>query len=396
MEEVRTKCRSREAEVVWQLLVALLFLCSTGWLRAEVELPKFESKYYIIYTDLNDDGRREAEIRMTRMADEYYMRTSDFSGAINRKLPFYLYSKKEDYVASGGPEVSNGFFDGEKLVAVAEDMSTNTWRTVQHEGFHQFAHFMIRGKLPTWVDEGLADYFAEGLFTGDEFYIGLIPHGRMVRVQEALAAQKFKPLNEMMHLTLVDWNAELKIQNYDQGWSMVQFLANGEKGKYQKQFARFMGDLGQGELWQTAWNNQFGGVQGFEKVWSDYWRKLPRNPTVELYAQANVSTFTSFLARAFSQQQKFASFDDFLKAGVERRLKSNPLDWLPNTLLDHAIEQQKALKANKCEYEIQKRALDSLPQIICTLPDGRRVIGTFTIRAGRVASVKTTLLPKLR
>lgn len=384
------------AEVVWQLLVVLLFLCSAATLRADVELPKFESKYYIIYTDLNEEGRREAEMRMTRMAEEYYKRTSDFAGVINRKLPFYLYSKKEDYLAGGAPEGSAGFFDGDKLVALAEDLSTQTWRTVQHEGFHQFAHFMIRGKLPTWVDEGLADYFAEGLFTGDEFFVGVIPHGRMLRVQEALAAQKFKPLDAMMNLTLQEWNAELKVQNYDQGWSMVQFLANGENGEYQKQFARFMGDLGQGQQWDMAWNREFGGLEGFEKIWSDYWRKLPRNPTIEIYVQANVSTFTSFLARAFSQQQKFATFDEFLKAAADRTLKSHPQDWLPPSLLAYAIEQQKAIKANKCEYAIQKRNNEPLPQILCTLPDGRRVLGTFTIRSGRVATVKASLLPKLR
>ena len=35
-------------------------------------------------------------------------------------------------------------------------VGSRTWHVVQHEGFHQFVFAVIRGEIPTWVNEGLA------------------------------------------------------------------------------------------------------------------------------------------------------------------------------------------------------------------------------------------------
>ena len=86
-------------------------------------MKKYESKYYVIYTDLGEDGAKETSLRMTRMAEEYYNRTKEFSGRINKKFPFYLFKKPEDYYAAGGLPGSAGVFMGgaDKLMAIAVD-----------------------------------------------------------------------------------------------------------------------------------------------------------------------------------------------------------------------------------------------------------------------------------
>jgi hypothetical protein len=277
------------------------------------ELPTYQTRYYIIHTDLNPDGVREATMRMTRMAEEYYRRTNDFAGAIDRRMDFYLFKNQDDYLATGASKGSAGYFDGVKLVALAGDLGPRTWHTVQHEGFHQFARFMIRGEMPVWLNEGLAEYFAEGVFTGDELITGLIPQGRLQRVQKDLQEEKFKPLGDLMSFSLDEWNSQLAVLNYDQGWSLVQFLAHGENAKYQPQFQRLMGDIGSQMRWEYAWRQELGDPREIEKPWRDYWTNLPANPTVDLYAQANVSTLASFLGRAFVKGQKFKDFDQFPK-----------------------------------------------------------------------------------
>ena len=52
------------------------------------------------------------------------------------------------------------------MAFAGEHITAYTWHTVQHEGFHQFAHAVIGGDIPTWLNEGLAEYFGEALFTG--------------------------------------------------------------------------------------------------------------------------------------------------------------------------------------------------------------------------------------
>ena len=44
-------------------------------------------------------------------------------------------------------------------------------------------HAFIGGDIPIWVNEGLAEFFAQGLYTGDGFVTGVIPPSRLDRLK---------------------------------------------------------------------------------------------------------------------------------------------------------------------------------------------------------------------
>jgi hypothetical protein len=356
-------------------------------------MPAYSTPYYTIYTDLNKDDAREAAIRMTKMAEEYHTRTREFSGAITQRMPFYLYATADEFYASGAPHGSAGYFDGQELVAMAGDLGPRTWHVVQHEGFHQFAHQVIRGELPIWLDEGLAEYFGEAVFTGDGFVSGVIPPWRLKRIRETLAAGKFRPIDEMMNLSHEQWNSELAVVNYDQGWSMVHFLAHGEDGRYQRPFVAFMIEIGKNQPWRRAWSDTFGDTQGFEQHWRTYWSNLPDNPTADLYAKAETATLTSFLARATSQHEKFDSFDDFKTAATNGKLAANPDDWLPPALLGDAMQQIDDFAKGGYSFAMVTNGA-GLPRLICTMPGGGKVIGKFTLGGDRVGNVDAQIVAK--
>jgi hypothetical protein len=307
-----------------------------------VKLPIYQTKYYIMHTDLPVPLAREAAIRMTRMAEEYHERTKAFSGVIRQRLPFYLFSKKEDYMLAGGMDKTAGVFTGDALMAVAGEAPTPyTWHTIQHEGFHQFVHAVIGGDMPIWMNEGLAEYFGESRFTGDSFVSGLVPPLRLQRVKARMPRPRdaggFRKLTEIMVLTHAQWNLEMNGANYDQAWSMVQFLAHGDDGKYQAPFGAMMIELGRGKPWDVAWRDNFGSVNGFEDRWRAYWLGLPENPTDALLAKATVATLSSFLARAGAQKQTFGDFPAFLAAADGGKLEISDADWLPPALLQSAV-----------------------------------------------------------
>src|SRR5438067_7157035 len=192
------------------------------------ELKVYEGRYYVIHTEFTGDELREADLRMGKMAEEYHNRTKDFAGTIDHKFPFFLYSNMDDYYAAGGIRGSAGVFDSasETLMAIVDEKTrASIWHIVQHEGFHQFARAVIGGELPIWVNEGMAEYFGEAVFTGDGFVSGVIPQERLERVREEIRGKQFASVKQMMLMKHAEWNRDLQAKNYDQAWSMVPFLA---------------------------------------------------------------------------------------------------------------------------------------------------------------------------
>lgn len=386
--------RSLWAKAAMRVLSAMLLLAAaSGGLAAEPGgaggtgggggMKQYQTPYYVIHTDLSEEGVREAVVRMTRMAEEYRQRTRDFSGAIRSRLPFHLFSDKNDYYAAGGPRGSAGVFMGSKLMAIAGSRTNNwTWHVVQHEGFHQFARAVIGGDLPIWVNEGMAEYFGEAVFTGDGFVSGVIPPARLARIKKTIQDGRFKSIQSMMMLSHAEWNAEMSHMNYDQAWSMVQFLAHGEEGKYQRAFASFMVAIGKGQNWEQAWLANFGKADAFEVRWKEYWLGLDKNPTQELYTRGVVAVMTSFMARSQIQRQEFANFDALVQAGKSGQIKPPADDWLPVSLLDETL---KVIK-NAGDW-----SLEALPtrqsQIVLKARDGLRYVGTYQRMGTRVKSV---------
>jgi hypothetical protein len=359
------------------------------------QMRKYESPYYDIYTDVDPEQARGVVVRMTKMAEEYHDRTKDlFSGTINQKLPFYLFSNPEGYYANGGPQGTIGVFmpgiarRGSKLMAMTStsrggDISSDTWHTIQHEGFHQFVQFVVRGDIPTWVNEGMAEYFGEGIFTGDMMITGAIRPARCRRLKAEIKTGYFKSLEAMMQTSHFQWNMEMSGLNYDQAWSMCHFLSHGENGKYQNAFASFMQGIGRGQDWETSWVNNFGSADGFEAKWRAYWENISETSTDDLHTKAVVATLTSFLGRAYTQKQKFDSFDDFIKNDV-KSLKSNDADWLPPDLYNHAVLMAKRMQQNGYTIAIGSRGAGQ-PTIICVAPSGQKFVGTFKTSGLRMA-----------
>lgn len=250
----------------------LVLLAGGAWLLepapAQALMKAYETPYYIIHTDLDLEGTREAAVRMTATAEEYHRRTKGFAGKIRRKLPFYLFRHAKDYYAAGGMPGNAGVFDGKKLMAIAgEDTSQQTWHIIQHEAFHQFAASVIRGDIPVWVNEGLAEYFGQGIFTGDGFMVGVVPPGRLQRLKAGINGNQLKPLGKFMQMSYKQWSDEFTDANYDQAWSMIHFLVHADDGKYVKALAAFMNDIGVRRMpYELAWEKNFGkNIAAFQK-----------------------------------------------------------------------------------------------------------------------------------
>ncbi len=376
------------AAIFLLLLIGLIQPAARAENGGKVSMPSYETRYYTIYTDLPPQRVREAELRMNKMVEVYQKRTRDFSGAVRQRLPFYLFSKEQDYLDAGGIEGSSGVFDisSQVLMAVAVEKSSETWYTVQHEGFHQFAHAVIGGQLPVWVNEGLAEYFGEAIFTGESYVPGIIPDWRLRRIKMELTANKFRPIEEMMKLAHRDWNDELSVINYDQAWSMVHFLAHAENGKYQSAFISFMRDVGAHQPPEKAWENNFGSAQGFELKWKDYWQSMKPGSTADAYARATLQTLAAAFGRVQAKKLHYNSLEAMEKAVTTGALKFDDQQYLPTSVLEVALENLAQLRKAGHRFKLLTPP-GRQPTIIADMTTNTRWTAQYTLQNNRVTQV---------
>ena len=373
------------------------------------QLRVHRTGFYELYTDVSETEAREAAVRMDAIATEYLRQTAKLKKAPPPPyMQFKFFRRIEDYEAAGGTPGSGGQFDrrtGVLMAVAGQQTDARTWHRVQHEAFHQFAHHTLGGELPPWLSEGLAEYFAESVFTGDSMVTGLVPENRRGRITATIDTKQFMPLERMLLMTSEQWNRELIRDNYDQAWSLVVYLLHGDNGAHAGSFNEFLVLCSQGHNWQNAWRQTFGSMQGLERGWARWWRQLPQDPTAQGYCQATARMLTSFWARAVSQGQAIRSFEELRRLGVAGQLAFDDRQWLPPSLLAQALDEAQALADEGGAWLVRPVAprtiqrdgrpgISAAPrggdqeELVLLMPDGMAYRGRFVVQQRRVAGVE--------
>jgi hypothetical protein len=364
--------------------VAAVVVLLTGLAAPAVaqQLKPYRNQYYEIRSDMDAATVREALLRSDLMARAYARRTEGFARRLTARMPLYLYRNAEDYYRAGAVPGSAGSFvvdrdgKGKLLVLAGPQVHAGVWMTMQHEGFHQFVHAVI-GDVPVWVNEGLAEYFGEGLFTGDDYLTGVVRPERLAELRGYIRGARLRPFMDLMRTNLREWNNNLSTVNYTQAWSMVHFLAHGSP-RYQKAFGTFLSEISRGVPWERAWTEQFGGdVSAFERAWRDYWEKMSPDESADLYRKALVLTMTSYYGRAFSQRQNFTEMSAFFDAARQGKLRAHAEDWLPPSLLETRLP----IAERMGQWWIDPQQPRSL---YCQVSEETTLMGTFQVERGRI------------
>lgn len=366
-----------------------LLLSTLAIAAAHPDLPGLKSvdaQAYVVHTDLPADQVAGVIRRLDAMTREYTLRTASLSArADDRRLPLYLYSREADYLKAGGQPGSSGFFDGERLLAVVGDRAdTNAWHVIQHEAFHQFIMAKLGDDMPIWLNEGLAEYFGEGVYTGDNFVTGNLPGYRINRLRDAIRARKVIPFSRLIGMSHEQWNKDLDPLNYDIAWSLVHFLAHGDNGAYQADLLRY--------IQATAKNNDPVGTfretidtpEAVQAAWAEYWLNLTPAEVNRPWASLTAQTLTSFLARATIARQHIASLDELAELARTNRLAQPANDRLPIELLNDSLKL--AEQVGQWQFDQTSRAHVN---VTLSLSDDSQILSRFILRQGRVFSIQT-------
>jgi hypothetical protein len=340
-------------------------------------MKKYDTKYYVLYSDHSPDMVREASVRLGAMAELYNKRTKGFGKKIRKRCPFYMFTKAEDYQASGGTPGSWGLYDGAVLRAIIT--SDRSWWVVQHEGWHQFMDMAIGGRMPIWINEGMAEYFSDGIWTGDELVTGAVDADRRKAVVQLIRAKKMMPIEQMMKLTGEEWSAQQANRNYLQAWSMIYFLVHAEDGEYSKALGKCIKAISRGKKATAAWKKNFSSnTKSFSKKYEKYWLAMEEDVDQRVRDKALLMQLCTLLHRTQVMGKKFdtmAEFIAFVDAGeFKMSPKKHKALWLPESLAKTVVKDMKKSTGTWTLEQIKK-----MPAVVVTRNDTRR-IATFTPR----------------
>ncbi len=365
-------------------LFALTLAIFIALSASAAEVKTYDSKYYSIKSDTDPLLVREATLRMTYMVDEYNSRFKDFTGVFNHKFNLRLCRDADSFRAAGGNEKLP---ECEYLVGEPNDVlilwlkytPQSFFTALQHMGFMQFTTEAMTGDqhpVPLWLKEGMGDYFAHSIFTGDCVVTGIVVRDDFDAVQQLMREDKFLPLNDLLGMDPKQFKRIAHGREYAQMWSFVHYLVHGEDGRHRAPFEKYIHDLSRGISHDEAWHAAFGEGAGsdLEPAWKKWWLAQKPEMAQEGYARAAAATLSSYLGRATAQKKSFDTVATLLAAVRSKDLKFPEADWLPDSLLPLCEESIKLAGADT-HFEITRDRLN--PQIVASLSDGTRMIASY-------------------
>ncbi len=319
--------------------IAALTAFTARPVQADPGLSVFASAHYHIHTDLSRRQTVPYGRHMDLLFDQYERRFRRLRAQNTAEKgsgnPLYLLSTEQRYhhflheLGIAAQNSGGMFFVTRKHHGVATwadgRSRATTRRTLQHEGFHQFAFEHFGRRLPAWMNEGLAQYFEDAVLLERGFELGLADPDRITLIRTALNDGTALPLASLFQLQGSDWHQTLTTDQgragllYAQAWSLVYYLIHGEHGAYQPAFEAYLGLLGEGMEHDSAFNRAFGSnaKQKIEAGWKRFASKqLPDAVTV---AAGRLAFLAEALAYKASRRETMPRALDQLQVDLRTR-----------------------------------------------------------------------------
>jgi hypothetical protein len=346
------------------------------------------TRHYRIHTDLDDDLAQDLARRLDGMYGEYQRRLANFQIEPSAPpLEVHLFRRQSDYLRFTGQRWRNSggvYMSGRNLLAAfLEGQGRDALRrTLQHEAFHQFAHQAISPDMPVWLNEGMAQLFEEGIWTGEGFLLGQVPPRRIRQLQADLTYRRLKRFDHLMSVTPEQWAASLAgshnvgATQYNQSWAMVHFLvqARDERGreKYRTRLLQMLEHLHAGKNGKDAFEAAFSAnTKNFEQRFVEYARELTPTPQASLIERQEV--LADLLMELHRQGRTFDRVSDLREAAVRGkytlRYSERGMEWSSDPDINTYFCDAAGRPFGNADLYFSPRARAPLPDIVCRVSD---------------------------
>jgi tetratricopeptide (TPR) repeat protein len=263
--------------VVFRLPMACLIVCLT-LLQTSRSLAQtwreVQSPHFRVVTDGSERDGRDVAKEFEQMRSVFELRFPN--AALETGAPLLVVAVREPGLHALAPmfwkerdRYAGEFFRGwERQYAMVRLDSFGDLN--QAVVFHEYAHSVLHANvhwLPTWLDEGLAEFYAYTRFQGDRIYVGA-PSIRLRHLQ----SESTMPLSEMMTANSRTFAKDQRREDlfYGEAWAMVHYMTFGPDMGGGAKLNKFMAALNAGTPQAEAFQQVFGDSRAFEQQLSNY------------------------------------------------------------------------------------------------------------------------------
>lgn len=391
------------------LCVLLAVSAAAAGEREAGRFHEVQTDHYRVYTDLSERFTHLVGQHMEEIYREYERRFEGYDLKEHDRFRVRVFKRQSDYEDATPAELKGSvgsFISSRRLLAayMGDHTEERVFKTLYHEGFHQFLWSAVGAKVPLWVNEGFAEYFSEAVWNGRRFSMGRVSGGRVEVIREALGNRQHIPLQELFRMENDGWLANVRGGDarlqYAQAWSVVHFLCHAGEGRHRRRLLGYIKMLADGTGRQKAFRSSFGtDMEGFEGAWSRYVSGLQPGP--EEQCRSNMKVLLFMGRQIFDGPPNFTSLKK-----LRRAMLSDSHRWhvtLGNGEKIRSSEKRRIVALFKCpldrgrresSYILLRNPETRLPELYCVHHSGNVIRayfrgsggGEYQERAQRVVS----------
>ena len=222
--------------------------------------------HYVIYSTVADTQLLHHVVELLEGALCEYRSLAPEVPTSDRPMECYLFETRAEWAAFTRAHTGQdapiylrvnrgGYTVGDWFVAYCIG-DTATCSVTAHEGWHQYVARHLKGRLPPFLEEGLACLFEQVQWEGDLPRWDLNRNEpRLNSLRSAVAGNHLYPLSQLvrMHAGQVVGKSSAQIEAfYAESWAFARFLHDGNEGRNRMALQQMLADAAQGKLYADS------------------------------------------------------------------------------------------------------------------------------------------------
>ncbi len=133
--------------------------------------------------------------------------------------------------------------DGNTFYELVTYVSDNLWQVLAHEGFHQFIGYELGQQIPTWLNEGMAQFFETSQIEYGRLKTGQIARSKLSAAQYLIRAGRAPSVTDLLEMDRQAFYGDAQV-NYPMSWALVYYLMTRDGPGFEySRFHRYLQDI---------------------------------------------------------------------------------------------------------------------------------------------------------